>query len=48
MSKRTTYKSSCGCEYLSNKDPAVKRGYELGGYLITPCDKHKRPTQTPQ
>lgn len=30
----------CGCKYRSGDAPAVKAGYELGGYLVEPCSKH--------
>lgn len=38
--KRVTTKRACGCEYISVRDPIVRKGYELGGYLWKACAKH--------
>jgi hypothetical protein len=31
----------CGCVYAdSNNTSSVRKGYEMGGYLKTPCHRH--------
>lgn len=33
----------CGCVYADSRNtPAVREGYELGGYLKEACDKHSK------
>ena len=39
--KRITTKRKCGCEYISERDPAVRKGYEMGGYLWKACPAHE-------
>lgn len=38
--KRVTNKRACGCEYVSERDPIVRQGYELGGSLYKACPTH--------
>lgn len=39
---RITNKRKCGCEYISERDQAVRKGYELGGYLHKACPAHNK------
>jgi len=33
----------CGCVYADSKNTlGVRRGFEMGGYLKKPCEKHRK------
>lgn len=38
--ERVTTKRACGCAYISERDPIVRNGYEVGGSLSKACPKH--------
>ena len=42
--KRITDIRKCGCEYISERDPVVRKGYEMGGYLWRACPLHRTPS----
>lgn len=36
-----SYKRKCGCTIADGEDTAVRKGYELGGYVKSFCEEHE-------